>query len=445
MRQATLMRRGYLGTLAAGVGAIAGCTDDEQTTEDEPDERGDDDQAEVEDDDTSESETEESDEDALSVFYVSLEGDDTSPGTESQPLRTIHEGLQRAEPGDTIQVASGEYEEGHEPGEPLRTIRSGEPNAPITVTGPEDAIVRPSFQIRHSHIHLTGLTIEGLLNPENTDDPTSYGPYPIRIWPMLDSDDYLEDIVCAPHGVGYGAHALIRVVRTKDLEIGPLEVTGIAGASWILPNEPDRHAGEIVYLGTPPEMPEKADNYPWDEIDQSRHVHIHHIDNSEGHPHSQLVDAKAGTRDVLIEYCTDAGGSQNTEPFSAKAVNLNSYDATVRWCDLRNGEGRAVQISTGDRWWAEEHADVFDEDPEVIGTRHSIYGNRAEGFEEEDLMIQLGSPDEQEVICGNEFGGVYTMSHEHPPTKHEHDPSQSCPADLPQGDGIGHTGGRSSD
>ena len=231
-------------------------------------------------------------------------------------------------------------------------------------------------------------------------------------------------------------------MRTKDLEIGPLKVIGIAGASWILPNEPKRHAGEIVYLGAPPGMIDRdLDEYPWDEIDQTQNVHIHHIDNSEGHPHSQTADAKIGTRDVLIEYCTDGGGSQNTEPEPVMSINLNSFDATVRWCDLHDGQGRAIQIS-GDENWIYDRDD-FDEDPEIIGTRHSIYGNRAQGFSEEDFMIQLAMPEDQDVICDNDLDGVYTMSHDHPPRREVYDPGQSCTGDLPDWDEIGHTGGES--
>lgn len=288
------------------------------------------------------------------------------------------------------------------------------------------------MRIKHSHIRLTGLSIEGLYDPDNPEDPHSYGPDPIRVWPMPDSDEYLEDIVIAPHGVGYGAHSLIRVVRTKNLEIGPLKVIGIAGASWILPNEQDRHAGEIVYLGSPPslvfdEIEPVVDDFPWSgEIDETRNVHIHHIDNSGAHPHSQLVDAKLGTRNVLIEYCTDAGGSQNTEPYPADAVALRSYNTTFRKNDIRNGEGNGIVVQ-GVNPVERSVLEDLSLEADRIGTENEIYQNFVGGFENEDIWFQFADPADQNVLCGNELVAP-----------HYPEFVNSCGDTVPQSDEIAH-------
>ena len=369
------------------------------------------------------------------VFYVSVDGDDSNTGAESDPLRTIQQGLNRAKPGHTVEVTAGEYHEGDTPEEVLKTVRHGEPDAPITITGPEDAILRPSFQIRHSHIRLTGLTIEGLVDPDNPDDPESYYQKtdPIFISPSHKKDEYLRDIVCAPHGVGYGANGLINVFRTIGLDIGPLEVTGIAGAAWILPNKPNKHAGEIVYLGSPPGIVYE-DFYPWYGLDQTRDVHIHHIDNSSGHPHSELVDAKLGTRNVLIEYCTDGGGSQITEPYNGCSIGLRGHDATVRWCELRDGDGHGFKLTDSTEWLKEHEDSVIDpeENPD-----NSIYGNTIAGFDVTAIELH-GSLAEQGTICGNDISEPDDLS---VPT--DKSATDSCPAEIPDGDGIGHLGGES--
>lgn len=385
--------------------------------------------------DDTDGETEPTDDDDEGYYHVAQHGDDDDVGTASAPLSTIGEGLQRAQPGETIYVHPGEYFELGSDERPLTTVRPGEPDAPITFTGPANAIFRPSFHIIHDHFRLEGLTFEGLVDPDNRDDPESYyyegGPIEIR--PPFDTYEYVRDVVCAPHGVGFGSHSLIGLDRAKYVEIGPLKVTGLAGASWILDQVPDRHAGEIVYVGSPLELPfdwigPLMEDYPWkDEIDETSHVHIHHIDNSEGHPHSNLVDAKDGTHDILVEYCTVAGGSQNTEPYNPeKEVSFASFNATLRWCDLRNGEGNAVRIAgpAGGPIWEVENLPF---PPEMVGTKNAIYGNFMKGFDHHDINFDGSHASDQDILCGNGLSGLQIPSL-----------TETCTGNVPQSDGIGH-------
>jgi hypothetical protein len=101
------------------------------------------------------------------VIWLSPDGDDDAAGTEDDPLRTFDAAVnRRAKPGDTVRAKSGVYRQF------LTMRRGGEPGAPITTTGPPDAILRPEpgagqiLRIHHSHVHLTGLTIDGLLDPD---------------------------------------------------------------------------------------------------------------------------------------------------------------------------------------------------------------------------------------------------------------------------------------
>jgi nitrous oxidase accessory protein NosD len=73
-------------------------------------------------------------------------------------LRSIQAALGRAEPGDTIKVAAGDYHE------PILTVRSGEPGARITLVGSRGARISGDgsgrqIQIRHDYITLRGFTI----------------------------------------------------------------------------------------------------------------------------------------------------------------------------------------------------------------------------------------------------------------------------------------------
>lgn len=364
--------------------------------------------------------------DASNSIVVAPDGSDSNPGTADAPLGSIQKAFDVAQPGETIHVGDGEYNE------TIDTIRSGTTDSPITIKGSKDAVVRGDpeantiLTISHSHIHLRGLTFNGLQNPSEPDEPDSYIQKLIHCIPPFDTDEYLEDIVIAPAGIGNAYRPLMLFNRTKHLEIGPTKIIGLAGAVYVLGDAED-HTGEIIYLGKPPEnalQVEPRPDYPWEGLDQSRHVHIHHIDNSAGHPHAELVNTKLGTRDVVVEYCTSLGGSMNTEPYPTADVRFQSYDATLRWSHLHGGEGYGVHIV--------DHRDLLREygaavAPETSGTRHSIYENVITGFGEDGIKITT-SAEEQQILCGN----VVTGSTDGDPLIH-------CPNGISEGDGIGHT------
>lgn len=376
------------------------------------------------------------------IVADSENGSRNGSGSAENPYRSLERAVNEAEAGDTVRANPGVYEG------PIPVQDGGEPGAPLTITGPPDAVLTGDREhrgqpllVRASHVHLTGLTVDGLLDPDAPDDPRSYARSPlVDVEPPSERDEYLRDIVVAPHGIGNASWALIVIRRAKNVEIGPFRVTGLAGANYVLDeNASGKHAGEIVYLGTPPTTYSREDDYPWNDLDQTRNVHVHHIDNSDGHPHSELVNTKLGTRNVLIEYCTDGGGSQNAESYPTGSVRFQSYDATLRWCDLQNGSGHGVIImKAGDKWLTETFegrvADPFDLDR--LGTGHTVYGNRIGGFQEAAIRLKWASPEKQ-TICRNDVRGAII---DHAGERYTQD---GCPENLPEGDGIGHTGGNS--
>ncbi len=64
------------------------------------------------------------------LCYVAIEGDDSNPGTEARPWRTLQKAASAVEPGMTVVVRQGTYSER------LILRRSGTPSAPITFTAP---------------------------------------------------------------------------------------------------------------------------------------------------------------------------------------------------------------------------------------------------------------------------------------------------------------------
>lgn len=378
------------------------------------------------------------------VIHVATDGDDTNSGTESAPLATIQAGVDRAGPGDKVYVHPGEYREN------VRIQNGGEPDAPLTLTGPADAVLKPkrenrweSLGVAASHVHLTGMTFSGLFDPEEPENPESYArTHLIYLNPNAAEDGYLDGLVVSPHRIGYAGGALINSKRIKNSEIGGFKVIGPAGAAWLF-SERTGHYGEIVYLGTAADNLVERGNF--EDYDHTRNVRVHHIDNSAGHPHSELVDCKEGTRNITIEYCTDAGGIQSDDSYWSQAINLSGRACTVRWNVIRDAMGSGVEIMP---FYKSNVGDgIFLGEPQTaeerkMGKDHAIYGNVFTGNSADAINFVRESyrpgresnprPEDQRVLCGNLFDGYSDGA-----------PGASCPSDIPTGDGVGHLGGES--
>jgi hypothetical protein len=385
--------------------------------------------------------------DQPAILHVSTDGDDTNLGTESRPVASIQTAIDRAGPGDTVYVHPGEYREY------VEIREGGDPDAPLTLTGPVDAVLKPprdndweTLGVNASHVHLTGLTFSGLYNPDEPENAQSYHrSHLIFLNSNAKEVGYIEGLVISPHRIGYAGGALINSKRIKNSEIGGFKVIGPAGAGWLF-SERDGHYGEIVYLGTSPDNVVERGNF--EDYDHTRNVRVHHIDNSEGHPHAELVDCKEGTRNITIEYCTDAGGIQSDDSFYSQSVTLNGRSCTVRWNIIRNAKGSGVGIGP----WGfisafEDSSGTFLAEPQTdkerqMGTDHAIYGNVFTGNRNDAIDFLRASarpgqdtnplPEDQYALCGNLYDG-YT----------DGAPGSSCPSTLPSGDGVGHLGGDS--
>lgn len=405
-------RRGFLGTVGvAGIASLAGCSG--SLLGEQPEGvRG------------------------ATDYYVAPDGDDGAAGGEDDPLASVHEGLNRAQPGDTIRLRPGEYHE------ELRTVRSGEPGKPITITGPPEAVLRARegagmlLNIAHSHIHLRGITLNGLVDDERAfESLEAYATSLVRAtaWTSHRVDsfepvDYLEDVVIEPSRMGHAGAGMVSLTRVQDASIGGFEIVGPAGVHFHpkLDDPFESHVGEIIYAGT---TVDDLDRYPWDSLDRTRDVRIHHIDNSAGYHHSQFADLKIGTTNVTVEYCTDRGAGSTTDGVEAAAIELKGNDCTARWNDI--GDCRWGIIFGA--FTPTDHADG-----EEWSRGHRVYGNRIHGVSEAAFkfydVADLGptTPEAQRILCGNRIesaGGEYGYA------------TGDCGSVVPEGDGVGHTGG----
>lgn len=337
------------------------------------------------------------------ALHVAPDGSDDAAGTADEPLGSIDAALEFAEPGSTIELAPGEYRE------LVRTKRAGDPDAPITITGPADAVVRPpadvndAVLIEHSHVHVRGFSINGLVDPDNRFSyHQAWIPLCVTVSPVARRDEgveYLEDVVVEPARIGNSARALVQIERVRDAVVGNFAVIGPAGMQYDprVDNHEVGHIREIVYVGSP-EVHRGEDHYQYETLDRTRDVRIHHIDNSAGYEHNELVDVKLGSENVTVEYCTDRNAGHNTEGVVNAAIDIKGNDCTVRWNDL--GEC-PLPMSFG-AWAPSDDVDGGDWSQD-----NAVYGNHIHDFAAGPFRIRNTgdsgpvSFDDQRVLCGN--------------------------------------------
>lgn len=370
-------------------------------------------------------------------LVVAPDGSDFQAGTADAPLASIEAALERAEPGATVKVRPGEYHES------VWTQRDGKPDAPITITGPPEAVVRPTpgsheaIHIGHHHIHVRGLTITGLISPERelevSDAYSDNCAYISAEERAFEGRQYLRGVVFEPARIGHSGKAIVQTTRLRDSVIGNFEVIGPAGVYYDprIADTEIHHVGEIVYLGS--SEPDRGQfRYGYPDLDRTRNVRVHHIDNSAGYRNAEFVDIKLGCENVTVEYCTSRNSGHSSEDAPWPAINLGGRDCTIRWNDFGDGPlgmSVAAWVPSGDidgTDWARDNA---------------IYGNRLANFERPfrfittDVLTAPG-PDAQRVFCGNDLSGAGEV--EVP------EAAEPCSADVPTTDTIGHRGGASS-
>ncbi|MDX1657464.1 MAG: right-handed parallel beta-helix repeat-containing protein [Nitriliruptorales bacterium] len=332
---------------------------------------------------------------------------DKGDGTDRRPFRLIQHALERAEPGDVIVLADGVYHQN------IRSVRSGEPAAPITIQGSGGAVVHGDgssgriVEINHDHLVLDGFTVDGLVG-----DPSARSSYRDKLVYVTPTEpgDYVIGCKILNLRLRNAGGEGVRLKLSKDCEIANNVITNVGVYDFQFAGGGKN--GEGIYIGT---SPRQLDWNPDHRTDDSSRIHVHHnfIDTNA----NEGVNSKEGTHDLLIEFNTVTG--QRDE--DAAAVNIQGDHTVVRFNELRNNRGAGVRLGEG--------TPVGDGTPR--GRHNSVYGNVLHDNAHSGVKIMA---DPQELVCGNLVSGTSPAVR----GVSSFDPTAPCPATTPTSPTVGH-------
>jgi len=339
---------------------------------------------------------------ALSL-YVNPSGDDRADGSMAAPLKTIQEGLERATPGTTINLAPGVYRE-----EPV-TVHPGAPGAPITIKGPETGKDRSGryqatlygtnrvFSIDHSYYTLDGFTIDGQEELGDTPLPSTLSAIDsfknsvqskvadgrlVYVGSADDSRDLTGITISNMFLSGAGGECVRFRNNAHDNLVteSVIQYCGLYGKSE--DDAPDRfeyHNGEGVYIGTSP----KSDDQPMHDNDGSHGNTVsNNIIRTFG---SECFNVKENAHDNVFEGNTCSDNTESVE-FRGSSIELRGHSNVVRNNKISDSAGYGVKIQS--------------DEEEYDKGGNSVEGNEMSGIAAEAFRIR--SDASQGAICGND-------------------------------------------
>ncbi len=239
-------------------------------------------------------------------YYVSTSGNDSNDGRSADaPFRTIQKAVDLAQPGAVITLASGVYLQD------IHSARDGAPGAPITLTGPADAIVKGGggariVEINHDNITLSGFTIDGLWG-----DPNSAAGYRDKLLYVLgkqprDGVSELRVLNMILRNAGGECVRLRYFAQHNEISGSVVTNCGVHDFRFGAGGK----NGEGIYIGTAPEQRSDGKN-PTAEPDLSKENWIHQ--NQFDTQGNECVDIKESTTGNVIERnsCTGQRDSES--------------------------------------------------------------------------------------------------------------------------------------
>ena len=322
-----------------------------------------------------------------STYYVSTRGDDLNDGKSRQtPFATITHAFEMAFAGDCIQLLPGIYRQD------IVTQRSGTKKNPITLTGLQPAngsqgngasaaVIKGDgsdrvFQVRHSHIHLSYFTIDGL-----TGDPSRKSSYRNKLLYVHNNrnSNGLSDIKITHLTLRNAGGECLRLryfVTDSEVSYSSISNCGVYAFRF----RSGGKNGEAIYIGTSVNQWHDGKN-PTADPDKSMNNRIHHNRiNSQG---NECVDLKEGTTGnrIFNNDCTGQRDEKSAGFNSAGNGNI-FYNNTVH-----DNAGSGFRFGSNREGYGVDN----------IAFGNTIVGNRIYGFKLMDTP--------QKTICGNTLRG----------------------------------------
>ena len=307
-------------------------------------------------------------------YYVSPDGSDSNAGVlADEAFATIQKALDLAMPGDTVHLQPGTYRQDFE------TVLAGTAAAPITVTGPKEAVVRGGggvriAQIRHDHHRLQGFTIDGKHGPG--DSPSDYRGKLIYAMSTTELDG-VTGLEVVGMELRNAADECVRLrYFTTGSEIADNTITNCGVADFRFGRGGKN--GEGIYIGTAPEQ-WGTNGAPTGDPDKSNgnHVYRNTIDTNG----NECVDIKESSSKNVIEL-NDCTGQQDKD---SAGLNVRGNGNTLRHNTIHDNAGAGIR---------------FGGDKSSDGTDNEAYGNEITGNDVGGIKF-MAEP--QGKVCGNTF------------------------------------------
>ena len=315
-----------------------------------------------------------------------------------QMYSTLQQALDAAQPGDVVELTTTGAHKG-----PAKSVRSGTPDRPITVTAvagarldcgsPKEGEVARCFELNHSYFRFQKFAITG----------GSSNLYLVGVT----AGSYVHDVKIL-QSVFRGAQGTGECIRVKyqafNVEIAGNDIADCGIGKCCK----DSKNGEAVYIGTAPEQ--LAEKNPTSEPDRTHDIWVHH---NVMRPYNECVDIKEASYNNLIEY-NDCSGQRDPD-----SAGMGSRGGRV-------GEGNTFRFNLVEKTTGACARFGGDEDPD--GTGNSFYGNRCRDISGEWGVAQQRSP--QHYVCGNTFEG--SRPEEGLSRDKKVDPTAGCAAEVPR-------------
>lgn len=334
-------------------------------------------------------------------YYVSPQGSDANVGYEaSAPLGTIQRALDLVKPGDVIHLISGDYLED------LVTHAAGTPDAPITIMGPPDAVLRglgelsTALRVRHDHYMLVGFTIDGLHGDPNAPDGYTDKLLYVQGETPRKGVTGLRVLNMSFRNAGGECVRLRYFARQNEIAYSRFYRCGLHDYTF----EDGGKNGEAVYIGT--------SSNQWDDgknatpgPDESSHNWIHHnVIDTQG---NECVDIKEGAYENIVEYnhCTGQLDPESGGLGARGDRNIFRYNV------VQANVGAGVRLGG------------HTVDGVQYGRQNQVYGNQLIGNHKGGIRIEVK---EQGQICENSLRGNNGPQVDGEVDEEDLDPTEPC-------------------